>query len=389
MENEKVKFERGTSTKYQTAIKNENTFYFTTDDKQLYLGDIKISETNTEEIQISEEEPTDTNIKMWITESDNTVNIPLIDDEHISSADTWSSNKINTLIDGKVDKVEGMGLSHNDFTDIDKDKLDNLGTAAQKNYITSITDSTNLPTASAVKTYVDNAVVGGSSYLGTITAITELSTTATKGSFYRVSTAWTDVHVGDIIIAEKDSPAQIIDGENWTLLHNEINTDTTYTFEGGTNSFKVIPLGGTEQTIDIDQNFDTDADNIKMNGEASVGTLTTVSRADHVHPTDTTRASAEDLTELTNIVNNFSGAVVSKLEPTTEGVVIWVNPDSDETAYIPLADDEHISTKDTWSSKKISDEIANVVNNICLTSPNGTKYKLSVSNDGTLTTEII
>lgn len=42
-------------------------------------------------------------------------------------------------ISGKVDKVEGKGLSTNDFTDNDKDKLDNIEAGAEVNVIEGIT----------------------------------------------------------------------------------------------------------------------------------------------------------------------------------------------------------------------------------------------------------
>lgn len=41
-------------------------------------------------------------------------------------------------ISGKVDKVEGKGLSTNDFTDNDKDKLDGIATGAQVNVIEKV-----------------------------------------------------------------------------------------------------------------------------------------------------------------------------------------------------------------------------------------------------------
>lgn len=44
-----------------------------------------------------------------------------------------------------------------------------------------------------------------------------------------------------------------------------------------------IPIGAV--------NFETDASNIKMDGTASVGTLSTLARADHVHPSDTSKVS--------------------------------------------------------------------------------------------------
>lgn len=40
---DKVKFLRGTAQEYADAVKDDNTFYFTTDDKILHLGDKYIS----------------------------------------------------------------------------------------------------------------------------------------------------------------------------------------------------------------------------------------------------------------------------------------------------------------------------------------------------------
>lgn len=44
-------------------------------------------------------------------------------------------------------------------------------------------------------------------------------------------------------------------------------------------------------TTAVSLNFETTTSNIKMNGTVSVGALDTVPRADHVHPTDTSRAA--------------------------------------------------------------------------------------------------
>lgn len=127
-----------------------------------------------------------------------------------------------------------------------------LGDAAVKTVTATISDSANIPTAAAVKSYVDGKTAGLNSYLGTATKSTDLSTTAKKGDFYRIETAWqTGMHVGDVVIAEKDNPAQLVDNTNWTLLHNDVNQDTTYSFTGGTNQFTVTPSQGTAQTVPI------------------------------------------------------------------------------------------------------------------------------------------
>ena len=83
---------------------------------------------------------------------------------------------------------------------------------------------TGLPT----KAYVDKVATGHVKYLGTVNALSKLSTTAGLGDFYRVSTAFTfgseTAHVGDIILATKDNPAQ--NTTDWDLIHTEVNTDT-------------------------------------------------------------------------------------------------------------------------------------------------------------------
>ena len=69
--------------------------------------------------------------------------------------------KIKTLVGGKVDKVDGKGLSANDYTDADKAKLESLS-----NY--------TLPTASAdalggVKVGAGLTITGGVLSVATIT----------------------------------------------------------------------------------------------------------------------------------------------------------------------------------------------------------------------------
>ena len=49
------------------------------------------------------------------------------------SGDISSQTDLKNAFDGKVDKVEGKGLSKNDFTDELKNKLDNVESGAQKN----------------------------------------------------------------------------------------------------------------------------------------------------------------------------------------------------------------------------------------------------------------
>ena len=88
-------------------------------------------------------------------------------------------------------------------------------------FVSDTDNNTFIPTSKAVRTYVASQVASAVQYLGTVSALTGLSTTAGKGDFYRLSAAIEGAHAGDLVIAEKDNPAQLIDGINWTLVHGE------------------------------------------------------------------------------------------------------------------------------------------------------------------------
>ena len=161
-----------------------------------------------------------------------------------------------------ADSISGKAIGANSstanaiatFSGTDGKTLADSAVTIAKNATGVTDDDTKVPTSKAVKTYVDATATGISRYLGTIDAVNELSTSAKKGDFYIVSTAWTGVHIGDEIIAEKNSPAQTIDGTNWKLLHNEADTNTTYEFSSGTTngSFNVTPSStGTAQSVAV------------------------------------------------------------------------------------------------------------------------------------------
>jgi hypothetical protein len=64
----------------------------------------------------------------------------------------------------------------------------------------------------------------------------------------------------------------------------------------GANTYKGNATGSTANVSDVstntafNQSFETSTSNIKMDGSVSVGALSTIARADHIHPSDTSRA---------------------------------------------------------------------------------------------------
>ena len=174
-----------------------------------------------------------------------------------SDAEVPTSKAVGTYVAGKGYAVGVNSSTANNlvaFNDANGKALKDSGIAVATS-TTGLADSdTAVPTSKTVKTYVDSTATGISRYLGTITAASQLSTSAKKGDFYVVKTAWSGVHAGDEIIAEKDNPSQTIDGTNWSLLHNEADTDTKYTFATGEDNgtFKVTPSDtGTAQSVPI------------------------------------------------------------------------------------------------------------------------------------------
>ena len=167
-------------------------------------------------------------------------------------------------ISGKVDKVTGKGLSSNDFTDADKNKLDKslcvgfgtLGGTTSKFTVSisgvTLTHGTLITVYNAVGANAANATLNVNSlgekplyYNSTAIAASRLPNKSTVMLLYNTS---------------------IVSTGCWQLVYS-YDSNTTYTAE-------------------------STATNIKMNGTQSTGSLTTYARGDHVHPTDTSRAAS-------------------------------------------------------------------------------------------------
>lgn len=144
-----------------------------------------------------------------------------------------SADDLKSQLDALKARVDGLDNSKADWSEgtapVDKNgEIVTIGAAGSitasgiKIVNSAVNNSTTeVPTSKAVQTYVASQVASAVQYLGTVSALTGLSTTAGKGDFYRLSAAVAGGHAGDLVIAEKDNPAQLIDGENWSLIHGE------------------------------------------------------------------------------------------------------------------------------------------------------------------------
>ena len=89
---------------------------------------------------------------------------------------------------------------------------------------------------------------------------------------------------------------------NLDLVDQSLAIASSPTFAGLTNSgltaSQIVQTDGAKKLVSVapatayNQAFETVVSNIKMDGTAAVGALATIARADHVHPTDTTREPA-------------------------------------------------------------------------------------------------
>lgn len=134
--------------------------------------------------------------------------------------------KIKNALSNKVDKVDGKGLSANDYTTDEKTKLSGISEGAQVNVLEGIQKN------------------------GTTVTITN--------------------KIANITVPTKTS---------------DITNDS-----------------GFITTADVPEGSTASSTTPKMDGTATVGTETAFARGDHIHPTDTSRASASSVTTLTGRV---------------------------------------------------------------------------------------
>lgn len=141
--------------------------------------------------------------------------------------------KIKNALAGKVDKVDGKGLSTNDYTSNEKTKLSGIASGAQVNVLEGIQKN------------------------GTAVTITN--------------------KIANISVPTKTS---------------DITNDSGFITSAD------VPEGAAASTTTP-----------KMDGTAAVGTETAFARGDHIHPTDTSRASASSVTTLSGRVDTLEEAV--------------------------------------------------------------------------------
>lgn len=77
---------------------------------------------------------------------------------------------------------------------------------------------------------------------------------------------------------------------------------------------------------------------------------------DAVTSTESTWSSEKIGTE----IDRANTVAVSDTEPANENVAVWIKRDKSSSINLPEINDASVSSVDTWSSKKISEELAEI-----------------------------
>lgn len=184
----------------------------------------------------------------------------------VGSSTNWAkADHVHPSDTTKVDVVAGKGLSTNDFTDALLTKLNGLEEGGQVNVIETVKVNNVALSVTDKAVSVPNATtsVYGATVLSSATNSTDENSAATP---LAVKTAY-DLANG------KQDPATTLAG---------------YGITDASIANGVITLGSA--TITPITASDASSTSPVMDGTATVGTSTSYARADHVHPSDTTKA---------------------------------------------------------------------------------------------------
>ena len=153
---------------------------------------------------------------------------------------------------------------------------------------------------------------GSSSVIGSGTSI-QVKQSSTSQSGYLSSTDWNTFNGREPAISKNTAFNQ-----NFETSTTNIKMDGAVSVGSLSTIARADHVHATdtsrEPTISkntaFNQNFETTTSNIKMNGAVSVGSLSTIARADHIHPVDTSReptVTKGNLSEATSSILTISG----------------------------------------------------------------------------------
>lgn len=205
-----------------------------------------------------------------------------------SSGLIYVLGKIKTLLGGKVDAVSGKGLSTNDYTTTEKNKLSGIASNAQVNVIETVKVNNTALTPSSKAVNIDLSNYALKSDVSSVYRV--------KGSCtWAVLIAKTDAEVGDVWnVTDKGganyvcTTAKKAGADNWDKLGETIDL-STYATNESLNSHKnntsnphgvtkaQVGLGNVDNTSDANKPISTATQNA-LNLKANDADLATVAK---------------------------------------------------------------------------------------------------------------
>lgn len=305
-----------------------------------------------EKIEISDEEPTDENVVIWVnTAQDSIADIMLrINDETIASNTVWSSEKVNSQIQDII--MEASAHTHDNKEAIDKITVRDIDKWNNKSEFSgSYNDLTNKPmipsiNGLATEEYVNNAL---SEYMPEVEIPTKVSQLENDSGYITEipSEYITEQELEDKRYLTNEDIENLAKKEEIPVKVSELENDSDYaksTDLHGHNNKSVLDSITDSQVKKWDSNTSFDGDYYSLKNRPNVPARTSELHNDSGYITE------ED-------IGDFSGVASSDIEPTDDNIILWVNT-SQEQNIEPVAriNDNAMSNGTTWSSEKIFEQ---------------------------------
>lgn len=219
----------------------------------------------------------------------------------------WS--KITAKLDLKVDKVNGKGLSTNDYTTTEKNKLAGIATGATKTVVdTALSSSSTNPVQNKV---VNTAI----SNLNTLVGDTAVSTQITNAVANKVDkVSGKGLSTNDYTTAEKNKLSGIDTGANKTIVDNVLSTTSTNPVQNKVVNTAISNLNTLVGDKSVSSQISTaiaskaDTGHTHTKSEVGLGNVDNTADADKSVKYATSAGSAANVTGVVGIANGGTGA---------------------------------------------------------------------------------
>lgn len=244
----------------------------------------------------------------------------------------WS--KITAKLDLKVDKVNGKGLSTNDYTTTEKNKLAEIATGATKTVVdTALSSSSTNPVQNKV---VNTAI----SNLNTLVGDTAVSTQITNAVANKVDkVSGKGLSTNDYTTAEKNKLSGIDTGANKTIVDNVLSTTSTNPVQNKVVNTAISNLNTLVGDKSVSSQISTaiaskaDTGHTHTKSEVGLSNVDNTADADKSVKYATSAGSAASVTGVVNIKHGGTGATSASdalyklggVSQTTDGIELGMS----------------------------------------------------------------